>query len=115
MTGASGQSRTDDRRFTKSGRGFDHIGHFLASQFPPDFTWLGYQPPGQFQGNYSEKWREIQSNFGLSFLPIHSHNGALLQAHATVFTDAAALSFGVECVNVRFTGQFPILSLAESL
>jgi hypothetical protein len=52
---ASGQSRTDDRRFTKSGRGFDRIGRFLASQFQPECTWLGYQPPGQFQGNYSEK------------------------------------------------------------
>jgi hypothetical protein len=60
MTGASGQSRTDDRRFTKSRRDFDRIGRFLASQFQPEFTWLGYQPPGQFRGYFIGKWPEIQ-------------------------------------------------------
>jgi hypothetical protein len=57
---ASGQSRTDDRRFTKSRRDFVRIGRFLASQFQPEFTWLGYQLPGQFPGYFMGKWPEIQ-------------------------------------------------------
>ena len=65
LDSASGQSRTDDQRFTKSGRGFDRIGRFLASQFQPEFTWLGYQPPGQLRGNYRGKWQEIQNNSGI--------------------------------------------------
>jgi hypothetical protein len=63
--GASGQSRTDDRRFTKPGSSFDRIGRFLASQFQPEFTWLGYQPPGQFRGYFSGKWPEIQCKMNL--------------------------------------------------
>jgi len=68
MTGASGQSRTDDRRFTKSGRGFDRIGRFLASQFQPEFAWLGYQPPGQLRGNISRKSGKIQEKSSVNHL-----------------------------------------------
>jgi hypothetical protein len=60
MIGASGQSRTDDRRFTKSGSDFDGIDSDLASQFQPEFTWLGYQPPDQLRGNISRKSGKIQ-------------------------------------------------------
>jgi len=60
MVGASGQSRTDDRRFTKYRRDFYCFDRFLASQFQPEFTWLGYQPPGQLRGNISIKSEKIQ-------------------------------------------------------
>jgi len=60
MVGASGRIRTDGQRFTKSGRGFDRICRFLASQFQPEFTWLGYQPPGQLQENIRGKSGKIQ-------------------------------------------------------
>ena len=69
LDSASGESRTDDQRFTKSRLDFDRISRFLASQLRPEFTWLGYQPPGQFRGNYSGKWREIQSNSSIGSTP----------------------------------------------
>jgi hypothetical protein len=66
MVGASDRIRTDGQRFTKSRRHFERIGRFLASQFRPEFTWLGYQPPGQFRGYFIGKWPEIQKKYRLA-------------------------------------------------
>jgi hypothetical protein len=55
LNGASGQSRTDDRRFTKSRLDFVDFVGYLASQFQSEFTWLGYQSPGQLRGNIRGK------------------------------------------------------------
>ncbi len=39
MSAASGQSRTDDRRFMKSMFDFADFDRYLASQLRPEFRW----------------------------------------------------------------------------